>query len=320
MPRGKGHSMRHRLRGSAQERYGAFGSGPVDGGDFDGPGTSGGGGGEEDAGPAKPAFRLAMWDLGQCDKKRCTGTRLVRQGFVQELRLGQTFPGVILSPNGARVVSRQDAPLMAAKGLAVVDCSWNRLDDVPFARIKGVAPRLLPFLVAANPVNYGRPCKLSCAEALAAACCICGFREAAEQIMGRFKWGHSFFSTNADLLERYAECDSAAEVIAVQNAWLEEVTAAGPEWPSSEEDEDEEGSEEGSEEGQGEEEQQRQDKGEEESEEAAESEEEGSEEEEEDESEEEEGVKEGGATADAAAAAAAEAGERLGRLAVNEAG
>jgi hypothetical protein len=30
------------------------------------------------------------------------------------------------------VVSRQDADLIKAKGLAVVDCSWNRLDDVPF--------------------------------------------------------------------------------------------------------------------------------------------------------------------------------------------
>lgn len=67
-----------------------------------------------------------------------------------------------------------------------------------------------------SPGPPGRPCKLSCAEALAAACYICGFKEAAQQIMSRFKWGHSFFSTNADLLERYSACDTATEVIAVQ--------------------------------------------------------------------------------------------------------
>jgi hypothetical protein len=143
MPRGsKGHhSTRHRLRGSAQERYGgSLGAVEDDGGaearnrpDGNGDGEGGdGSGGGCGGGPGVPPFRLAMWDLGQCDKKRCTGTRLVRQGVVHELRLGQSFPGVILSPNGTRSVSRQDAPLLAAKGLAVVDCSWNRLDDVPF--------------------------------------------------------------------------------------------------------------------------------------------------------------------------------------------
>lgn len=87
-------------------------------------------------------FRLSMWDLGQCDKKRCTGTKLVRQKVVSELRLGVPFPGVILSPNGKSCVSNDDKELIGAKGLAVVDCSWNRLEEVPFGEPnKLVQPR-----------------------------------------------------------------------------------------------------------------------------------------------------------------------------------
>jgi len=144
----------------------------------------------------------------------------MRKRLVKELRLGKPWTGVILSPVGTACVSRADADLVALKGIAVVDCSWNRLDEVPFAKIKGAAPRLLPWMLAANPINYGKPCKLSCAEAFAATLCICGLREDAEVVMGQFGWGQSFFTLNDELLGIYAACDTAAEVIVAQNEYL----------------------------------------------------------------------------------------------------
>ena len=172
---------------------------------------------------------LAMWDFEQCDAKRCTGRKLHRQGVIRCLALEDRFRGLVLSPEGSKALSPADADVVKEHGVSVVDCSWARLEEVPFSRIRAADARLLPFLVAANPVNYGRPMKLSCAEALAASLYIVGLKTEAEALLDSFAWGPEFVRINRDLLDAYAACTSSADVIAVQTQHLAEADARAAE-------------------------------------------------------------------------------------------
>lgn len=172
------------------------------------------------AGSASTVTRLGMWDFAQCDPKRCSGRRLVRLGMIEEFKVAQKFRGIILTPSAERVVSPADREVMQASGLAVVDCSWAELERVPFARLPRGGERLLPFLVAANTVNYGKPYKLNCAEAFIAGLLICGLDDDARVLMDKFSYGEEFYRLNEELWAIYRGCKDGAEVVAAQNAYL----------------------------------------------------------------------------------------------------
>ncbi len=143
-------------------------------------------------------------------------------------------------PNAKKIVSRADAELLDQYGVAVVECSWARVKEVPFSKIGGKCERLrkwaynstlrerylrlqVPYLVAANSVNYGRPWRLNCVEALAACFSICGHHDWAEEVLSNFSYGQAFLEINSALLKRYAACATEDEIKKAEEVWLEKI-------------------------------------------------------------------------------------------------
>ncbi|RPA81226.1 DUF367-domain-containing protein [Ascobolus immersus RN42] len=174
-------------------------------------------------GSTRPPFKAAAWDLQHCDPKRCSGKKLIRLGLMRDLKMGQRFQGVVVTPNGKIPVSPGDTALVEEFGAAVVECSWARIAEVNFSKCGGRCERLLPYLIAANPVNYGKPMKLNCVEALAACFAICNHLDWAAQILEPFSYGQEFLDINEGLFERYQKCTSSEEVQQAQEDLMDEL-------------------------------------------------------------------------------------------------
>jgi pre-rRNA-processing protein TSR3 len=155
---------------------------------------------------------------GDDDPKKCTARKLARFDLAELHRSDRATPyGVVLNPHADVALSPADAD---ARNLVALDCSWETAGEAMFS-IAG-DHRALPFLVAANPVNYGKPFQLNTVEALAAALVILGDREHAQEILAKFTWGETFLALNDEPLRRYADCADSSEVVAVQDDYLVE--------------------------------------------------------------------------------------------------
>jgi pre-rRNA-processing protein TSR3 len=127
---------------------------------------------------------------------------------------------IILDPFAEKAVSTEDREAVAENGIAALDCSWKKIDKSS-GLFKGKKNhRSLPFLVATNPTNYGKPCILSTAEAIAATFYIVGLKNNAIQIMSQFKWGPHFLKLNEELLEAYSHAKTSIEVVNIQNEFI----------------------------------------------------------------------------------------------------
>lgn len=91
--------------------------------------------------------RMYLWHFNQCDVKRCTGKRLLRFGLVKELPMTQRFSGIILTPLATTLFSLSDAEIVKNKGIAVIDCSWNKITQTPLNSFQTRIQHYTHFLV-----------------------------------------------------------------------------------------------------------------------------------------------------------------------------
>jgi pre-rRNA-processing protein TSR3 len=169
----------------------------------------------------KPIQVHALW-LAQDDPKKNTAVLASKRGDMQLHKSIRTLPkrGIILEPLCGKVFGPEDHPLLTEKNGALVglDCSWAYIEDSVASVMKRtrLEPRMLPLLLAANPVNWGKPGRLTTAEALATILYLLGREEQARDVLGAFRWGERFFELNKEPLDAYAGATSSEELVELQ--------------------------------------------------------------------------------------------------------
>jgi pre-rRNA-processing protein TSR3 len=164
-----------------------------------------------------------VYMLRQDDPFKCTAAKLARFRIAEPVKFIRKNT-IVLNPFSQTPVTKKDAGL--ADSVCAIDCSWERADEVFKSQrlaSQGIGRRL-PAMLAANPTSYAKLGKLSSAEALAGALYILGEKKLAAEIMGKFKWGHTFLELNASLLEDYANADTEEQVAQLEKEYFPQLS------------------------------------------------------------------------------------------------
>ena len=153
-------------------------------------------------------MKLYVLRFNQDDPKKCTAAKMVKFKIASDIRITNK-KNLVLDPFSEKILLPKDKSFI--NSIVGIDCSWNRADQIFSKNFIGVK-RKLPPLLAGNPVNYSKLNKLTTAEAISASLFILGFNQDAIDLLDKFKWGHTFYDLNQNLLREYSRLESEAEV------------------------------------------------------------------------------------------------------------
>lgn len=144
----------------------------------------------------------------QDDPKKCTAAKMVKFGLAQSIKK-ISAKGLVLDPFSEKTLLPKDKSII--RSIIGIDCSWNLADQAFSKKFDGIK-RKLPPLLAGNPINYSKLNKLTTVEALSASLCILGFKEQSLELLDKFKWGHTFYELNQNLLDEYSKLENESQI------------------------------------------------------------------------------------------------------------
>ena len=144
----------------------------------------------------------------QDDPRKCTAAKIVKFGLASKTKRINS-KGLVLDPFSEKTLLPKDKSLV--NSIVGIDCSWNLVDQAFSKNFHGIK-RKLPPLFAGNPVNYSKIGKLTTVEAIAAALFILGYDNQANQMLDKFKWGHTFYDLNKNLINDYLNLESEDQI------------------------------------------------------------------------------------------------------------
>ena len=153
-------------------------------------------------------MKIQVVMLKQDDPKKCSAAKLVKFGLAKNVKK-TSGKSLILDPFAKKSILNKDKKLIDS--ITGIDCSWNLADQTFTTNFSGIH-RKLPPLFAGNPVNYSKLNKLTTVEAIAATVFILGNKDLCLQLLDKFKWGHTFFELNKNLLEDYSQLESEDQI------------------------------------------------------------------------------------------------------------
>ena len=154
-------------------------------------------------------MKIQVLMLKQDDPKKCSAAKLVKFGLAKNVKK-TSAKTLVLDPFAKKSIMPSDKKL--SNSITAIDCSWNLADKAFATKFSGIH-RKLPPLFAGNPVNYSKLNKLTTVEAIAATVFILGNKDLSLELLNKFKWGHTFFELNQNLLEDYSKLKSEDEIL-----------------------------------------------------------------------------------------------------------